>query len=348
MDNLQNGLLEKSVIHQDQNGTALEITQDGIAAESVRRIYKLLWKIGKSKQQPFSILFSGKKIIHNTCGDELLEVIRRLKDIPPLHLKDRVLHPLIVTFQTSLQKHDFTSRIYNGKLIPTDLKSTASMLNNLADEYRSALNSDTYKQHLGKYQRASRKNLTGATAYVNHLYSRYARLLVVRLDVSWTKQYAKDITAEMAKVNRQQLFRNMKRNALFRHVLGVMWKLEYGVEKGFHYHMIFFLDGNKAHSGVTISRQFGEYWKNIITENKGVFFNCNADITRYEQSGIGMVKHNDESMREGLVKAVTYLTKVDAYARLSLPGNVRTFGRGEIKSFKIRGRKRTNNQDQED
>jgi len=41
-------------------------------------------------------------------------------------------------------------------------------------------------------------------------------------------------------------------------------------------------------------------------------------------------------MEKGLLKAVNYLTKIDACARLVLPGNARTFGRGEIKKTKRR------------
>ncbi|WP_071601435.1 hypothetical protein [Cronobacter sakazakii] len=41
-------------------------------------------------------------------------------------------------------------------------------------------------------------------------------------------------------------------------------------------------------------------------------------------------------MEKGLLKAVSYMTKIDACARLVLPGNARTFGRGEIKALKTK------------
>lgn len=39
-------------------------------------------------------------------------------------------------------------------------------------------------------------------------------------------------------------------------------------------------------------------------------------------------------MEKGLLKAISYLTKIDACARLVLPGDARTFGRGEIQKTK--------------
>lgn len=92
------------------------------------------------------------------------------------------------------------------------------------------------------------------------------------------------------------------------------------------------------HSDISICKQFGEYWTSVITEGKGTYFNCNAQPERYVKSGIGMVKHDDIVKQEGLQCAVGYLTKIDTFARLALPGNMRTFGRGEVKTLNKTGR----------
>lgn len=56
------------------------------------------------------------------------------------------------------------------------------------------------------------------------------------------------------------------------------------------------------------------------------------------KSGIGMVKHDDIVKQEGLQRAVGYLTKIDTFARLALPDNMRTFGRGEVKMLNKTGK----------
>ena len=121
-----------------------------------------------------------------------------------------------------------------------------------------------------------------------------------------------------------------------RYVLGTVWKLEYGPQRKFHYHVLFFLNGKHAQQDVNIARAFGEYWKTTITEGKGIYYNCNAHKERYEKCGLGKVRRDDTAAQEGLLEAVKYMTKIDACARLVLPGNARTFGRGEVKSLKAR------------
>ena len=56
-----------------------------------------------------------------------------------------------------------------------------------------------------------------------------------------------------------------------------------------------------------------------------------------------MVSHNDMEMREGLRKAVLYMTKPDYYVKLLLPGNHRTFWKTNMPELKTNniGRPRT-------
>jgi hypothetical protein len=43
-----------------------------------------------------------------------------------------------------------------------------------------------------------------------------------------------------------------------------------------------------------------------------------------------MIRYHDRELREGLKIAAGYLTKPDYYARMIVPKNGRTFGKGEI------------------
>lgn len=104
--------------------------------------------------------------------------------------------------------------------------------------------------------------------YIRHLQERHSRLLVLRVDLSWANEHKADITADDARKHRQQLFRNMQKNPIFRHVLGTVWKLEYGSQRKFHYHMLFILNGNKAQQDGVIAHAFGRYWNETITKVK--------------------------------------------------------------------------------
>jgi hypothetical protein len=325
-------------VHNENNSMLISITDNSINIEKLHRVYTLLKKIMRQKTLPFTTRLNSSGYKQTSSTIAALKVIHLLDQIPDIFLQFRKLHPLITFFQKVRKRYDFYCRIYNGAIINSDATNTAMMLNQLVTEYRDEVNNSAFRQDLRKYQRNSMKNLKGVTNYIQHLFNNHARLLVLRLDLSWAKMHSGSITPEIAKQQRQQLLRNMKRKRLFKNVLGMVWKLEYGPDRGFHYHTLFFLDGNKARSDISICKQFGEYWASVITEGKGTYFNCNAQPERYVKSGIGMVKHDDIVKQEGLQCAVGYLTKIDTFARLALPGNMRTFGRGEVKTLNKTGR----------
>lgn len=133
-----------------------------------------------------------------------------------------------------------------------------------------------------------------------------------------------------AKDDLKHFLNNTKSNDLFKHLLGHVWKLEYGAEKGFHFHVLFFFRGARVWKDKKLARLIGEYWKNQITNGRGIYYNCNANKALYRSLGIGMIKYDNMALRAGLCKAAEYLIKVDHFARLLTPDNGRTFGRGEI------------------
>ncbi|MNF98191.1 hypothetical protein D3C84_810450 [compost metagenome] len=107
---------------------------------------------------------------------------------------------------------------------------------------------------------------------------------------------------------------------MFDDMVGYIWKLEHGPEKGFHYHVMFFFDGAKVREDITKAIQIGRYWTNVVTRGRGLYYNCNAAKRIYKSCGIGMVDHTNVQMRQGLQNAVVYLTKTDLYMKLQTEG----------------------------
>lgn len=58
----------------------------------------------------------------------------------------------------------------------------------------------------------------------------------------------------------------------------------------------FFFDGSKVRGDVMLARRIGEFWRNEITGNQGLYFNCNA----YAQSGIGDIHYTNHEKRRAL------------------------------------------------
>ncbi len=162
-------------------------------------------------------------------------------------------------------------------------------------------------------KKLNQQNYDSAVNYVNSLFDNYSKLQVLRLDLSYQKEYAKTLTVGDAKQDIQHLLNNRRsKPTLFKDCVGHMWKLESTPDKGPHLHAAFFYDGSKVEKDAHKASKIGQYWKDRITEGRGLHFNCNAKKAEYEKCGIGKISHSDEEMRNNLLTEVLpYLTKED-------------------------------------
>lgn len=324
--------VESSSMHATDSDTTLIITEDLDIVQTQRWLLSVLKKILRSETEAFKVTQSGS---YNRMGYLLKEAIGALTLLESNLSEYQQLHPTIRLFSSILQTYNLT------EFSVTETTTINDVLRRFREEAQSA----THKRQLRNFQRAASKNLKGALDYVDHLFERHARLLVVRVDLSWRKDFVKNqtISTAMARQHRQRLFKRVKSHPLFQHCLGYIWKLEYGKYKGFHYHMCFFFDGSKVRGDITLARHIGELWEKEITNGQGLYFNCNAIASTYAQSGIGDIHYTDQTKRAVLQKVIAYITKVDTAVRLSLPQGARTFGRGEcfLRKKETRGRPRS-------
>lgn len=208
--------------------------------------------------------------------------------------------------------------LFHGRLIE-EVQRRTDHFNKCVEVIREEARSKAFKAKVNSYQRSSNKNYKELVGYIDALFVRYSRLLVVRLDLSYSKENC-DVTQADAARDRKRLFENARSNNLFANMVGWVWKLEHGPMKGFHYHMLFFFDGSKVQQGIKIAWLIGQYWVDVVTKGRGLYYNCNRDYSYYKWCGVGMVSHSDEQAREGLRNAVLYLTKTDLFMKLKAEG----------------------------
>ena len=174
--------------------------------------------------------------------------------------------------------------------------------------------------------------------YVDALFAKHSRLIVIRLDLSYHVsndiQPKQLVTLQQAKNDLAHLLKNTRHNALFEHVVGYIWKLEYGQSRGYHYHVILFFLGSKVQKDVYIAMQIGKYWSEVITNKRGHYYNCNNDKAKHDSFGnlgIGRINADDANLRFNLLnKVVKYFTKKEQYLQLKLSRKDRVFGKGRI------------------
>ena len=231
---------------------------------------------------------------------------------------------------------------------PEDLMQRIGLLNHMLHQIRAEANSGAFKALVSRHHRQARNNAKSLSSYIAALFQRYARLLVIRVDFGYRKQERRytsidALQAELQQVqsDREHFFNNTRTNALFGHKVGHVWKLEYGMDKGFHYHLLFFYDGSKVREDITLGHRLGRYWADTITGGRGIYFNCNAQKKLYARCGIGRVNHDDTELRDNLDRAARYLVKQDCYAAVIVQGEGRVFGKGQAEEkHSSRGRPR--------
>ncbi|QWL80762.1 inovirus-type Gp2 protein [Aeromonas hydrophila] len=181
------------------------------------------------------------------------------------------------------------------------------------------------------FQRGPAKNYNGLVRYTNILTARYARLLVIRIDLSFLELYREGVSLEEFFEYREKLLGDRRYRPFLKDIVGHAWSLEYAKKTGYHYHMLFFYDGSKHREDITIGMGIGEQWKKI-TGGKGRYYLCNHKKGSYRFCGIGVVDYHDRIACENLNKAIAYLTKPQLFAKVTgfLEARVRSFGRGVL------------------
>lgn len=220
------------------------------------------------------------------------------------------------------------------------------------EHLKKGMADDSFKKEIQQKRKAISKNKQSLLRYIESLFEYRSSLLVLRMDFSYAKDAGgffttsdgqridlifgaknKDLLEKWSievREQRNQLIKKLKKKYK-KDLVGYVWKLEYGADKAFHYHMIFFLDESKHRQDIKIAQSIGEMWKHEITNGKGIYWNCNAKKKHFEKNGriaTGKIKHDDMELRENLNIMASYLTKPDYFVKLTLSDGARTFGKG--------------------
>jgi len=195
---------------------------------------------------------------------------------------------------------------------------------------RAECSTRAFKKRLYDRQYKAERNFESSRDYVDRLFAVHARLLIVRVDLGYQNAFFNETDLLKARADLDKLLNNRRSNKLFAEMVGYIWKLEYGVHKGYHYHCIFFFNGAKVQKDAYYASLIGNYWVMQITQGAGTMFNCNMQKNKYRYCGIGMINYDEQDKRDHLLRAISYLTKKEQFLRKKLSRRNRVFGRGEM------------------
>jgi hypothetical protein len=201
--------------------------------------------------------------------------------------------------------------------------------NQFAELVRTKGKSKDSRERAAQRRFAAEENFRRGEELINALFASYSRLNVIRIDLLYKREHRASL--EEAKADFNRLLNNSRQNSIFKHIVACIWRLEWAFDAGYHWHVIVFQDDSKSNRDWFVAQRIGDYWCNVITEERGRMHNCNADKNSYKRLGIGTIHHEDFGKRDVLVNVVLrYLTKADELARPRVPKGTRTFGMSQM------------------
>lgn len=227
------------------------------------------------------------------------------------------------------------------------------------------------KEKIADWKRTTNENRDRIKVYVPALVEKYSRLLVVRLDVNYRKamvdeeeiqaiadkllsmaatdvmrlmngESIDDLVAKretLARVDIREVkkdlahfFRNMRgKPALFEHMVGHIWSIEFSRVGGYHIHLALFFDGSQVTKDAWYGDQIGMYIEQVITKGRAIVHNCNRDREKYgENWAIGMVEYFDAPKLSKLMKVLDYLAKDSQSVYVKPAKGSQMFGTGHL------------------
>lgn len=182
-------------------------------------------------------------------------------------------------------------------------------MNSLVDKIRMSSRMDWFVR--GRIDRRywSKLRAQKVAGYVATRLHRYSKLLLIRVDFSYSKESRLTMTIDRLYQDFYRYLGLRYKHACFNHLVGYVWAIEEGTEKGPHAHALFILDGSKVREDISLGWTMHDLWVDDITGGAGSSRNCNAFKDEYDDIGIGMIERADVDACEKAVKFATYLAK---------------------------------------
>lgn len=163
--------------------------------------------------------------------------------------------------------------------------------------------------------------------YVAGVMDRYARTLVIRVNLYYRSEARLRLKAEDVFADVDRLLKARRRSSVFESVTGYILRVEQGEDQGFHIHAAFFFDGSKVCREFYKAEQIGRLWEDI-TRGRGYWHDSGRSWSGDDsERGTGMFRRDDLKGCEAVCKLMTYLTKDDQYLRIR-PARARAYRTG--------------------
>jgi len=356
---------------RDVNGKMVLL---GRSTGNLHHLVGFVNRVIRTDQVPFKFAMNhGKKVA--IAASALARYFERMSSMASLYSSALHYAPHVTLYFECFAKHYVkdciadkqNSPVADGGLI------AAEVFNDFVDYMRKEGKRINILKKVSDWENNVDDNKARLKAYMDALFERYARLVVVRIDLLYKiacldekkmEEAGKSIALEdwndavslygregiqhdaletQARLDvtelikdRDHLFDNMRaKPSIFEHLVGKVWRIEWSRVGGYHLHVAFIFDGSKVQKHEWLGEQIGQYWVHVVTQKRGLFHNCNRNQERYgARWGIGEVNYDDTEKREKLMHALGYLAKRDQFVYVKPSPKCKCFGTGHMPKAK--------------
>ncbi len=175
--------------------------------------------------------------------------------------------------------------------------------------------------------------------YLDSLLDRYGSLYVVYLDLGYNhhhESFSKYKGYDSIRAHFENFMKERRHNPLWKDdLVGFLWKLSDGAERGYHYHLILFYRGESADQHLQDKEQLYNKWIKEVTGGVGAYFEqvlpkgpqCDFLVPE------GVVSREQSDGYERIVGFIHYLNKLDYLIQLVLPKGANVYGRGQMSRY---------------
>jgi hypothetical protein len=313
-------------------------------------------------QGSMSSVSTNKRYARERKKTMLHDHMRCLPEFIQLYSKDYHFSPLLDFFFEQYRIHPIRDCLTLDVFVQEDI----DIFNNFILTMRLHAAEVKLKKKVADWVSKSTKNQKSLMEFEAKLFKKHGRLMVIRLDFNYHKAefspveieallkhnaalkqrdlsdyWAGDdlskkrvmdgrIALEEVQRDRKHLFANMKgKPSLFEHLVGYVWRIEFGREAGYHLHAMFFYDGSHVQKHEYLAHEIGEYWREVITKRRSYFECCNRNKSKYGGSwALGTINHWEVTRRNNLKTAMQYFCKTNQVVQVVPYPGCRLFGTG--------------------
>ena len=215
----------------------------------------------------------GKSYI--TCVDrrlstKLFNVLDTVCDYFYCHEEVSSAHPTVSLFLTHMREV-YGLHLIHERYLDSDVgDELARGINNALYAFLREFKSKAHRKCLKNLERVESRNQRSIATYVNSLFDQHAKLLVIRLDIGYREAHYHRLTVDNTTDDLRQYLGVIQRR--FKHLVGYIWKIEYGADRRFHFHLTFIFNGAEHQQDVSLGKALGEQWE-ANTDGQGNYYN---------------------------------------------------------------------------